>query len=191
MWEELMPGTPENAQPEADRLTEYLRPTVASHGLILEEVELRRSGTHRVVHVVVDRETGTDGVDLDTIAEVSESVSRALDQDPQDSEAPYDLEVSSFGVSRPLTEPRHWRRNLGRMVTARIAGADNVTGRLREVTDGGVVLVPEIQPKKGMKPKPGDPVSLPFEQVVHGKVEVEFNRPDPGAETILDSNEEA
>ncbi|GAB3659418.1 ribosome maturation factor RimP [Zhihengliuella somnathii] len=186
-----MPGTPENAQPEAHRLTEYLRPTVASHGLILEEVELRRSGTHRVVHVVVDRETGTAGVDLDTIVQVSESVSRALDQDPHDGDAPYDLEVSSFGVSRPLTEPRHWRRNLGRMVTAKRAGEDNVTGRLREVTEAGVVLVPEIQPKKGMKPKAADPVSLDFEQIVRGKVEVEFNRPDPGTETILDSNEEA
>ncbi|GHD07479.1 ribosome maturation factor RimP [Zhihengliuella salsuginis] len=187
-----MPGKPVDAQAEAQRLAEYLRPAIASHDLLLEEVEIRYSGQQPVVHVVVDRAEGTEGVDLDTIAEVSQSVSTALDADPRDTGAPYDLEVSSFGVTRPLTEPRHWRRNLGRKVTANLVGEENITGRLAEVGSAGVVLVPEIQVKKGMKPKSGDPVELDFEQIRRGKVEVEFNRPDtsPDVETIVDSNEE-
>ncbi|GAA3700554.1 ribosome maturation factor RimP [Zhihengliuella alba] len=182
-----MSGKPEETQAEAARLADYLRPTVAAHGLILEDVEIRRSADHRALHVVVDRAEGTEGVDLDTIAEVSQSVSAALDADPHDTDAPYDLEVSSFGVSRPLTEPRHWRRNLGRLVAANIAGDENITGRLTEVTDDGVVLVPQLPVKKGMKPKTGEPVRVPFDQIRRGRVEVEFNRPaGDGTEDFVD-----
>lgn len=188
-----MSGKPVDAQAEARRLAEYLRPSVASHDLLLEDVEIRYSGKQPTVHVVVDHAEGTDSVDLDTIAAVSQTVSTALDADPGDTGAPYDLEVSSFGVSRPLTEPRHWRRNLGRKVTANLAGDENVTGRLTEVREAGVVLVPDVPVKKGMKPKTGDPVELAFEQIRRGKVEVEFNRPENGpdiVDTIVDSNEE-
>lgn len=40
------------------------------------------------------------------------------------------LEVSSRGVSRPLTEPKHYRRNGGRLVALTLADAPAVTGRI-------------------------------------------------------------
>jgi ribosome maturation factor RimP len=61
------------------------------------------------------------------------------------------------------------------MVSVNVIQGDNVTGRLQSVDDGGVTLVPEIAVKKGMKPKQGEPVKLPFDRIRSGKVEIEFS----------------
>jgi ribosome maturation factor RimP len=129
-----------------------------------------------VVHVVVDlpqEETG--GVSLDVIAEISRALSDILDNDPRGDSRPYDLEVSSPGVGRPLTEPRHWHRARGRMVKVNVIQGENLTGRVQSVDDDGVTLVPEQEVKKGMKPKQGEPVKIPFDRIRHGKVEIEFS----------------
>ncbi|AUZ34181.1 ribosome maturation factor RimP [Arthrobacter sp. PGP41] len=161
--------------PEAARLRALLEPAVQANRLYLEDVAIV-AGSHRVVHVVVDlpqEETG--GVSLDVIADISKVLSDVLDNDPADDGRPYDLEVSSPGVGRPLTEPRHWHRAKGRMVKVNVAQGDNVTGRIQSVDDGGVMIIPEIAVKKGMKPKQGDPVKLPFDRIRNGKVEIEFS----------------
>lgn len=161
--------------PEAARLRALLEPAVQANRLYLEDVAIV-AGSHRVVHVVVDlpqEETG--GVSLDVIADISKVLSDVLDNDPADDGRPYDLEVSSPGVGRPLTEPRHWHRAKGRMVKVNVVQGDNVTGRIQSVDDGGVTIIPEIAVKKGMKPKQGDPVKLPFDRIRNGKVEIEFS----------------
>lgn len=160
---------------ETQRLKDYLAPTVAGENLFLEDIEIRIAGAHRTIHVIVDLpETESGGVSLDRIADVSRVLSDAMDQDPQDDGRPYSLEVSSPGVSRPLTEPRHWRRNTGRMVSVVPVHGDAVTGRLLEVDGSGITLVPELAVKKGMKPKQGEKLHLAFDQIAKGRVEIEF-----------------
>ena len=187
-----MTGKPADIQQEAARLTELLEPTVASHQLILEEVQVRMAGSQRIVHVVVDLLEGTGGVELDQVAEVSRSISEALDNDPRDTAEPYELEVSSPGVSRPLTEPRHWRRNVGRMVKINMIGEENLLGRITEVTDEGITLVPELEVKKGMKPKTGEARNIEFASIRRGHVEVEFSRAEEAdlQELELDDEDE-
>ena len=171
-----MTGKPADTQIEAARLTELLEPTVASHQLVLEEVQVRRAGDQRIVHVVVDLIEGTGGIELDAVAEVSRSISEALDKDPHDTSDPYELEVSSPGTSRPLTEPRHWRRNVGRMVKVNLIAEENILGRLTAVDDAGITIVPEIAVKKGMKPKTGEERTIEVGSIRRGNVEVEFSR---------------
>ena len=185
-----MTGKPADIQLEAARLTELLEPTVASHQLVLEEVEVRRAGDQRIVHVVVDVTEGTEGILLDQVAEVSRSISEALDKDPHDTADPYELEVSSPGTSRPLTLPRHWRRNVGRMVKVNVIGEDNLLGRLTEVTETGITIVPEITVKKGMKPKVGEPRTIEFGSIRRGNVEVEFARAESADLTELELDDE-
>ncbi|WP_077489177.1 ribosome maturation factor RimP [Sinomonas mesophila] len=193
-------GSPSKAQQaspasgEEARLHALLEPTVQAHRLVLEDVAVKSAGKHRTVHVVVDlpdEETG--GVGLDAISELSRELSDVMDTDTAGDSRPYDLEVSSPGVGRPLTEPRHWRRARGRLVKVNVIQGENVTGRLREVTDAGVVLVPDLPAKKGVKPKPGEPVELPFERIRSGKVEVEFAHLDEahldGPDGLADANE--
>ncbi|BCW18742.1 ribosome maturation factor RimP [Pseudarthrobacter enclensis] len=162
--------------PEADRIRALLEPSVLANRLYLEDVSINVAGSHRVVHVVVDlpqEETG--GVSLDVIADISKVLSDVMDSDPASDSRPYDLEVSSPGVGRPLTEPRHWHRAKGRMAKVNVIQGENITGRIQSVDDAGVTLVPEIAVKKGMKPKQGEPVKLPFDRIRNGKVEIEFS----------------
>jgi ribosome maturation factor RimP len=167
---------------EEARLHALLEPVVQARGLVLEGVAVKATGKHRTVSVVVDlTDDETAGVSLDVIAELSRELSDAMDADSQGDPRPYDLEVSSPGVARPLTQPRHWRRARGRLVKVNVIGGENVTGRLREVTEDGIVVVPDLPAKKGVKPKPGAPVELAFTTIRSGKVEVEFTHlDDPG-----------
>ncbi|WP_026819718.1 ribosome maturation factor RimP [Arthrobacter castelli] len=168
-------GDGAHARSEADRLRELIEPTVSAHRLYLEDVRVKPAAGTSAVEVIVDLpEEQTGAVTLDTISEVSSEVSAVLDQDPQVSARSYTLEVSSPGAARPLTEPRHWRRATGRMVTVTLEDQDPVTGRLLEVDDEGVTVRPEKAPKKGMKPKRGEPAHLEFERIRKGHVEIEF-----------------
>ena len=153
------------------RLIELLTPVVAGTGHDLEGLEVTPAGRRRVVRLLVD---GDSGVTLDDIAEVSRAVSEALDdidaREPALLAGAYVLEVSSRGVDTPLTEPRHWRRNLGRLVTAELSDGSRRTGRVTRTTGEAVLL---------------DDRWLPLDGVVRGRVQVEFARahdpddPDP------------
>jgi ribosome maturation factor RimP len=139
------------------RLRELVEPVVIAAGYDLEEISISPAGRRSIVRVVVDRD---GGVDLDAVAEVSRAISAALDANDNLGESPYVLEVTSPGVDRPLTEPRHWRRNVGRMVSA-----GEKTGRIREVTDDGVVIEDS-----------GDIETISFTDLPPGRVIVEFRR---------------
>ncbi|MCQ2001914.1 ribosome maturation factor RimP [Arthrobacter zhaoxinii] len=174
---------------ETQRLKNYLAPTVEMQDLFLEDIEIKLAGAHRTVHVIVDLpEDQPGGVSLDRISAAAQVISEAMDNDPGDDGRPYNLEVSSPGVSRPLTEPRHWRRNTGRMVSVSVEHGDDVMGRLVSVEDDGITLIPELPVKKGMKAKQGDPVRLPFGNIRKGRVEVEFAHleDDPAGEDAPD-----
>lgn len=178
------PGaSPAHGQPaaESQRLTQLLEPAVAAAGLFLEDVDVTLAGARRTVHVIVDLpEDQSGGVGLDLISTVSRSISDALDADPADDGAPYSLEVSSPGVSRPLTEPRHWRRNVSRMIRVRTTDGRDITGRLLAVQENGVQLRPELPARKGVKPKQGEPIRLAFASIRKAGVEIEFVHAEDG-----------
>jgi ribosome maturation factor RimP len=160
-----MPSARANAT--AQHLLEVLAPVVTATGHDLEDVSVTSAGRRSLVRVVVDSD---GGVDLDAVAEVSRVVSDALDADAPGGPAfagPYVLEVTSPGVDRPLTEPRHWRRAVDRLVQVRVGGADGetVTGRVRATDGAGVVLDVD-----------GTKREIGWGELGAGKVQVEFNR---------------
>lgn len=104
-------------------LEELVRPLVEAAGLELWDVSFHGRGRRAVLRVTVDRE---GGVDLDTIAEVSERLSRRLDLEDF-GPAGYSLEVSSPGVERALRTPRHFERSVGERV--RVKTVVQVNGR--------------------------------------------------------------
>lgn len=179
---------------EEARLHALLEPTVTARRLFLEGVSIKAAGTHRTLHVIVDLpQEQTGGVGLDVIAEISRELSDLLDTRKASGafadDRPYDLEVSSPGVTRPLTQPRHWHRARGRIVKVNVVQGENLTGRLTQVTDDGVTVVPDLPAAKGVKPKRGEPVTLPFEKIRSGRVEVEFSHVDAVPETAFESFE--
>jgi ribosome maturation factor RimP len=163
----------------AQRVREVVAPAVVSLGLVLEDVVVTRAGARSVVHVVVDLAEDDEGqLDLDRVGDATRAVSDALDaHDVVAGE--YTLEVSSPGVSRPLTQRRHFVRAVGRTVTLRLADGGTLGGRLTAVEpegDGGgtLVVVPVTPGQKGRRPKIGDPVHVPLAGVRDGRVEVDL-----------------
>jgi ribosome maturation factor RimP len=144
------------------RVLAVLEPVVAATGHDLEELSVTAAGRRRLVRLIVDRD---GGVPLDSVAEVSRAVSEALDDSDCMGGAPYVLEVTSPGVDRPLTEPRHWRRNLHRRVRAVLRDGGEMTGRVCDVGDDAVVLDVE-----------GTQRSVKLSKVARGEVQVEFRR---------------
>jgi ribosome maturation factor RimP len=119
------------------RLAELIEPVTAAAGLDLESVRMSVAGKRRLLRIVVD---GDHGVSLDDAADVSRDISAMLDEANALGEVPYTLEVSSPGVDRPLTEPRHWRRGVGRLVKVKVAGEGAVEGRILAADADGVTL---------------------------------------------------
>lgn len=170
-----MPPVPAAAHAQArDHLLQLLDPVVAGAGYDLEDVTVSSAGRRSLVRVTVDAD---GGIDLDAVAVVSRLVSDALDADAEDPKSPralagaYVLEVSSPGVDRPLSEPRHWRRAAGRLVKVDVEGRP-VTARVGAVDDAGVTLEPET----------GGARHVAWNDLGRGKVQIEFNRPGDGEE---------
>jgi ribosome maturation factor RimP len=122
-----------------DSLETLVETTVSSLGLDLEALELTPAGRKRVLLVAVDRD---GGVGIDDITDATRALSEVLDSTEIMGEQPYTLEVTSRGVDRPLTHPRHWRRNEGRLVRLRLADDDaSVDGRIGASDETGVDIV--------------------------------------------------
>lgn len=157
-----------------EHLVSVIEPLVAAAGFDLEDVVVTPAGRRSLVRVVVD---GDHGVTLDDIAEISRTVSEALDTSGDGLGAtPYVLEVSSPGVDRPLTQPRHWRRATGRLVLADLVEGDPdgpaVTGRVLRTDDAEVVFDVD-----------GAELTLPYSRIRRARVQIEFNRPDGGEDS--------
>ncbi len=127
-----------------------VRPVVESAGLVLWEVTFGKEAGRMVLRVTVDRD---GGIDVDTISEMSERLSRRLDLEDF-GRGRYRLEVSSPGLERPLRQPRHFQRSVGEQVKVKtvepVAGSKIHAGALVSAdaeaiviaTDGGELRVP-------------------------------------------------
>jgi ribosome maturation factor RimP len=148
--------------PDSSRIGEALGGPLAGLDLDLEAVELTPAGRGRVLRIAVDKD---GGVTLDDIAEAARAVSGVLDGSDLMGEMAYTLEVTSRGVDRPLTEPRHWRRNHDRLVKATMADGSQLTGRVGDNDDVAVTL--DVS---------GTEHRVAYDDIAKAMVQVEFNR---------------
>ncbi|MWK33214.1 ribosome maturation factor RimP [Actinomadura sp. J1-007] len=179
-------------------LARLLEPALAEAGFDLEEVDVRPAGRRRLVKIVVDAD---DGVGIDDVATLSQTASDLLDGSDVMGTAPYVLEVTSPGVDRPLTEPRHWRRATGRLIVAPLAEGGQIEGRVVAADDASVVIdVVDKRRGKGQGGKngkgkgqgakgggkPGAPAvsrrRFAWGELGRGRVQVEFRRADDPAD---------
>ena len=145
-----------------DRLAGVSTEPLAATGLDVEAIELSNAGKRRLLRVAVDKD---GGVTLDDIAEATKEVSRLLDETDVMGEHAYLLEVTSPGTDRPLTLPRHWRRNQDRLVKAALTDGETVTGRIVAADDERATLDVD-----------GATRDLAYADVAKAKVQIEFNR---------------
>jgi ribosome maturation factor RimP len=145
------------------RLEELAERCVSALGLDLEAVELSQAGKRRVLRIAVDAD---GGVPIESITAATRELSKALDTADVMGAQPYTLEVTSRGVDRPLTLPRHWRRNVGRLVIADLTDRTRIKGRITAAHDDAVDVTVEGALRR-----------LPLEDVATARIEAELTRP--------------
>lgn len=176
-----MPGQRQRAGGAGEKLEQVVADAVAQAGFELEELVVQQAGRKQVVKVCVDSVDGegTDGrgIDLDEVAAVSRALSKVLDERDGVLSGAYTLEVTSPGLDRPLTKPRHWRRARLRKVAVKQADA-KFLARVGDADDDGVELLADGQLRR-----------LAYADIDHAVVEVEFSEP-PAAEIATLAHEE-
>ena len=143
-----------------DQIFELLDPLVSKAGLVLEEVQVQTPGKHRFVTIIVDSETG---LNLDQVTEASRAIGEVMDGARFMGETPYTLEVTSPGVDRPLTAPRHWRKNVDRLVKVSKHDGEVFKARIISAGEDHVTL---------------DNGPINYADVKRAIIEVEFNKKD-------------
>ena len=146
-------------------IEQALTPVVIDAGFFLEEVTLTTAGNRRLVTCIVD---GEKSLNMDEVTLISREISNLLEEAPFMGETPFTLEVTSPGVDRPLTLPRHWRKNVTRLVRITQTNGDVVTGRITSSDENAVTLAIEGKVSKE--------VVVVFADVKKAIVEIEFNR---------------
>lgn len=156
----------------AAQLEPVVREAVSAIGFDLELLDVQQAGRRRLVKVVVDSD---QGIGLDEVAEASRAVSAALDANDDLFVGPYTLEVTSPGVDRPLTRPRHWSRARHRLVRVRQRDGAEFTGRVGEADETGVTMLVD-----------GTLRRVAYDAVERAVVEVEFRQPPAEDLALLD-----
>jgi ribosome maturation factor RimP len=157
--------------PDTDRVAAVATPVMHALGMDLESVKVTSAGRRRLLRIVVDSD---HGVSLDDAALASRELSAKLDASDVMGDMPYTLEISSPGVDRPLTQPRHWQRALGRLVRVPLTGTPSgpVQGRVVAADADNVVL--DVG---------GTHRRFGYAALGAGKVQIEFDRPNEGPGT--------
>ncbi len=197
------------------KLREAIAPVVQDAALELEAIDVIPAGKRRLVRITLDGEGPAGrGPSLDEITSATRAISAMLDESTVTGDRPYTLEVSSRGTSRPLTEPKHWRRNRDRLVKVVLAsdeslkgrasdeslkggaseeslkgGArdESIEGRIAETDRDGVTLT-----IAGAKKQPDTQRRLTWAEIRSAVIQVELNRKDipTGADADTDTDDE-
>ena len=148
-----------------DEVRDLAEAVARRRSLRLWDVEFGGRPGSSVVRVFVH---GDEGVDLDTVAQVSEEISRALDlRDPIPGR--YTLEVSTPGLERSLRTPEHYQRSVGAKAVVKtteilVGNSHRVEGTIRHAEPEHVVLELEDEQK----------VEVPYDRIKSAKTVFEW-----------------
>ena len=151
-----------------DQISELVTPALSQAGYFLEDINIVTPGQHRIVTVIVD---GESALNLDQVTVASKLVSELMDEAPFMGETPFTLEVTSPGIDRPLTLPRHFAKNVTRLLKVTKTDGEVVTGRIASNTDSDVTLTVAVK-------KETQEVVVALADIKRAVVEIEFNRKD-------------
>jgi len=143
-----------------DDITAAIKPAIEATGNFLEEITITPAGKRRMLTVVVD---GESHLNLDQVTVITKEISEIVENLPTLGELPFTLEVTSPGIDRPLTLPRHWRKNVGRLVKVTLNDGTVVEGRITSATEASST----IDTKKGEQ-------AIGYGDVKKAVLEIEF-----------------
>ncbi|MEI8066159.1 MAG: hypothetical protein WCH42_02375 [Actinomycetes bacterium] len=114
-----------------------ITPAITAAGCYLEEITIVPAGKSRILTVIVDSDTH---LNLDQVTAVSRGISEITETLEALGDQPFTLEVTSPGIDRPLTLPRHWRKNHGRLVAVVMNDGSEAKGRIGDAHENSAIV---------------------------------------------------
>jgi ribosome maturation factor RimP len=151
-----------------DQIAQLIEPALHQADYFLEDINIATPGQHRIITIIVD---GQSALNLDQVTVATKLISELLDEAAFMGESPFTLEVTSPGIDRPLTLPRHFAKNLTRLIKVTKNDGEVITGRATAATDSELTL--EVAVKKEMIES-----VIAYSDIKRATVEIEFNRKD-------------
>ena len=122
-------------------ICDAVTPALSALGFYLEDVTITSAGRRSMLTVIVD---GDNHLSLDQVTTATKGISEIVEGIQSLGQTPFTLEVTSPGLDRPLTKPRHWRKNLDRLVKVILLDGKEVKGRVKYVTESDTTLDEQV-----------------------------------------------
>ena len=142
--------------PLNEEISAAIRPIIEATGNHLEELSITSAGKVKILTVIIDSDTH---LNLDQVTAVTKEISEVIEALPELGDGAFTLEVTSPGLDRPLTKPRHWRKNLDRLVQIIMTSGQEIQGRIGEATETTVLV---------------DSKKVSYEDIKRAVLEIEF-----------------
>ena len=123
--------------PLNEDISAAIRPIIEASGNYLEELTITSAGKVKILTVIVDSDSH---LNLDQITAATKEISEVIETLEELGDSAFTLEVTSPGIDRPLTKPRHWRKNFGRLVKITMTSGQDIQGRIGEATETTVLV---------------------------------------------------
>ena len=144
-------------------IREIMNPLILEQGLELVDIEYRREPRGKILRIYIDREGGVTIGDCTKISRELGTLLDVYDVLP----GPYNLEVSSPGLDRPLKKPRDFERFKGKKVRIKTkSGIQNTRlfiGMLVDYVNNVATVEAD-----------GRTYFIPYEQIEKANLELDF-----------------
>lgn len=141
-----------------EQVLAVITPAIESLGFYIEDINITSAGKRSMLTVIVDGDTH---LSLDQVTVATKAISEIVENLPTLGNNPFTLEVTSPGLDRPLTKPRHWRKNQDRLIKIVLTDGKEVNGRIKDSTESSVTVDEQV---------------INFADIKRATLEVEFKK---------------
>jgi len=141
-----------------EQVLAVITPAIESLGFYIEDITITSAGKRSMLTVIVDGDTH---LSLDQVTVATKAISEIVENLPTLGNNPFTLEVTSPGLDRPLTKPRHWRKNQDRLIKIILNDGKEIMGRIKDSTEASVTV---------------DDQTIIFADIKRATLEVEFKK---------------
>jgi len=139
-------------------ISDAVTPALSALGFYLEDVTITSAGRRSMLTIIVDGDTH---LSLDQVTSATKAIGEIVESIQSLGETPFTLEVTSPGLDRPLTKPRHWRKNIDRLVKVVLFDGKEIKGRIKAANENSATV---------------DESEINFADVKRASLEVEFKQ---------------
>jgi ribosome maturation factor RimP len=141
-----------------EEISAAITPALSDLGFYLEDITITSAGRRSMITVIVDGDTH---LSLDQVTVATKAISEIVENIQSLGQAPFTLEVTSPGLDRPLTKPRHWRKNIDRLVKIVLLDGKEIKGRVKDATEISATIDEQV---------------IKFSDIKRATLEIEFKQ---------------